>query len=69
MATGLLSAERNDGRFPEAEAGPSHHLLSAMEQVSPPHHDVSFCVSIHVLLSEHSQDRFQVRRELHTRQV
>lgn len=68
MAAGVFSTERNDGRLPEAEARPSQRLQSAMEHMSPPHQDESFYVSIHVLLSEQRQDRFQVRCELHSRQ-
>lgn len=66
MAVSLLSTEGEDGRCPETEARPPHCLQSAVEQVSPPHLDVGFYASIHVLLSEQSQDGVQVECELHT---
>lgn len=66
MAVGVLASERNDGCLPEAEARPPQHLQSAVEQISPSHLDVSFYVSIHVLLPEESQDRVQIECKLLT---
>lgn len=66
MAVSVLSTEGDDGCPSETEARPPHHLHGALEQVSPPHLDVGLHISIHILLSEQSQDGVQVERQLHT---
>lgn len=69
MAVSLLPTEGDDGCRPETEARRPHRLQSVVQQVSPLHMDVGFCISIHVLLSEQAQDGVQVECDLHITEI